>query len=260
MGYFVEMNFPPDYTAFILKPIAWEKCSDKLHERRYNTIGELVLDLRPIFLNALKYNEGARRLSKVLGMAYDSTIHMNGKLEAAIDKMLLMVSNRIGREQIDMITSHCKLEAKERAEEEQRKLQWEKEHPGSTVEVKTKLCIVNQCSHCRRMTDFEFPFFDKEDNQEESHADSMQHVKALYKKQREAHANMQEIALSIRISIFRQLQERAAAKARADQMHKEQVECICIEQVRVDAKKEDTSDEVPSKPTGACISAALNNR
>ena len=253
------MNFPPDYFAFISKPIAWDKCKDKLHERKYKTIGELVADLRLIFSNALKYNEGARHLSKVSEMAWNSAVHMSGKLEAAIDKMLLTVSDRIGRERIDMITSHRELEAKERAEEEQRKLQWEKENPGSTVEVKTKLRIVNQRSHRRKMTDFEFPFYDEEDDQEESHADSMQHAKALYEKQREAYANMQEIALSIGISVFRRLQERAAAKARADQMYKEEVERIRIEQARVDAEKDGMLVEVPSKPTGACVSAALND-
>lgn len=257
MGYFVEMHFPPDYTAFISKPIAWEKCKGKLHERKYNTIGQFVADLRLIFSNALKYNEGARHLSKVSRMAYDSAIHMSGKLEAAIDKMLLTVSDRIGRERIDVITSHRELEAKVRAEEEQRKLQWEKENPGSTVEVKTKLRIVSQRSHRRKMTDFEFPFYDEEDDQEESHADSMQHAKALYEKQREARANMQEIALSIGISVFRRLQERAAAKARADQMYKQHVERIRIEQARVDEKKGDKSGH--SKPEGACVSAALND-
>lgn len=254
-----RMNFPPDYFAFISKPIAWDKCKDKLHERKYKKIGELVADLRLIFSNALKYNEGARHLSKVSGMAWNSAVHMSGKLEAAIDKMLLTVSDRIGRERIDMITSHRELEAKERAEEEQRKVLWEKENPGSTVEVKTKLRIVNQRSHRRKMTDFEFPFYDEEDDQEESHADSMQHVKALYEKQREAHANMQKIALSIGITVFRRLQERAAAKARADQMYKEQVERIRIERARVDAKKDVMLVEIPSKPMGAFVSAALND-
>jgi hypothetical protein len=254
-----RMNFPPDYFAFISKPIAWDKCKDKLHERKYKKIGDLVADLRLIFSNALKYNEGARHLSKVSGMAYDSAIYMSGKLEAAIDKMLLTVSDRIGRERIDMITSHRELEAKERAVEEQRKLKWEKENPGSTVEVKMKLRIVNQRSHRRKMTDFEFPFYDEEDDQEESHADSMQHAKALYEKQREAYTNMQKIALSIGITVFRRLQERAAAKARAERIYQEQVERIRIEQARVDAKKEGKLVAVPSKPTGACVLAALND-
>lgn len=261
MMYFVQMSFPGDYTAFISKPIAWDKCNEKLRGRQYSTIGEAVADLRLIFSNALKYNEGARHVSKVSGMAYNSAIHMSGKLEAAIDKMLLTISDKIGRERIDMITSHREMEAKERAEEEQRKRQWEKENPGSTVEVKTKLRIVNQrSSHRKKVTDFEFPFYDEEDVQIESHADSLQHAKALYEKQREARATMQEIALSIGISVFRKLEERAAAKAWANEMARK----AHMEQVRIDKEKADAEmdnpDEGPAKLSGECVSSALIDR
>jgi len=261
MSYFVQMNFPHDYTAFISKPIAWDRCQQKLRERKYNTIGETVADLRLIFSNALKYNEGARHVNKVSGMAYDSAIHMSGKLEAAIDKMLISVGDRIGRERIDMITSHREMEAKERAEEEQRKTQWEKENPGSTVEVKTKLRIVHQRnSHRKKMTDFEFPFYDEEDDQVESHADSLEHAKALYKKQREARANMHAIALSVSTSVFRRHQERAAAKAWVNRMAIEaQAERICIEKEKAAAKKENEAEESPSKQNGAYVQSALND-
>eukprot|EP00571_Detonula_confervacea_P006186 CAMPEP_0172316206 /NCGR_PEP_ID=MMETSP1058-20130122/27507_1 /TAXON_ID=83371 /ORGANISM="Detonula confervacea, Strain CCMP 353" /LENGTH=1200 /DNA_ID=CAMNT_0013030463 /DNA_START=35 /DNA_END=3637 /DNA_ORIENTATION=+ len=261
MGFFVQMNFPPDYTAFISKPIAWEKCQEKLQQRRYNNIGETVADLRLIFSNALKYNEGARHVSKISGIAYDSAIHMSRKLESAIDKMLLSFGDRIGRERIDMITSHREMEATERAEEEQRKQEWEKENPGSTVEVKTKLRIVHQrSSHRKKMTDFEFPFYDEQDNQVETQADSLQHAKALYEKQREARANMQEIALSIGISVFKRHQESAAAKAWAYQMaYKAHTKRISIEKERAEAKKEARADEAPGKPMGAFVSLALND-
>jgi len=261
MGYFVQMNFPLDYTVFISKPIAWDKCQEKLKERQYNTIGETVADLRLIFTNALKYNEGARHQNKVSELAYDSAIHMSGKLEAAIDKMLLNVGDRLGRERIDMITSTREMEATERAEEEQRKQQWEKENPGSTVEVKTKLKIIHQRnSHRKKMTDFEFPFYDEEDDQVESHADSLQHAKALYEKQREARATMQDIALSVGIHVFRRHQERAAAKAWGYQMaYKAHTERIRIEKDKAAAKKEENSEEVPAKQNGACVLSALND-
>mmetsp|Transcript_3177 Transcript_3177/g.7062 ORF Transcript_3177/g.7062 Transcript_3177/m.7062 type:complete len:894 (-) Transcript_3177:256-2937(-) len=261
MGYFVQMNFPPDYTAFISKPIAWDKCQEKLKQRKYNTIGETVADLRLIFVNAIKYNEGARHVSKVSGMAYDSAIHMSGKLEAAIDKMLLTVGDRIGRERIDMITSHREMEEKERAEEAQRKSQWEKENPGSTVEVKTKLRIIHQRnSHRKKMTDFEFPFFDEEEDQVESHTDSLEHAKALFKKQREARANMQDIALSVGISVFRRHQEVAAAKAWVHQMaRKAHAERVRIEEEEAAAKKEENTEETPAKQIGACVQSVLND-
>ena len=258
MGYFVQMNFPADYTAFISKPIAWDKCKDKLYERRYNTIGDIVVDLRLIFSNALKYNEGARHLNRVSGMAYDSAIIMSGKLEAAIDKMLLTVGDRVGRERIDMITSHREFEAAHRAEEERRKLQWEKENPGSTVEIQTKLRIVHQRSF-RRKTDFEFPFYDEEDDQGESQADSVHLLKAQYEKQQVARANMQKIALSIGNHVFQRLQERAAAMSKAEQLYKEHVELICPEHARVDAQDGILSDEVTSRARGASVAALLRD-
>ena len=231
-----------------------------------STIGETVADLRLIFSNGLKYNEGARHLSKASAQAYDGAIHMSRKLESAIDKMLLAVGDRIGRERIDMITNHREMEAKERAEEEQRKRDWEKEHPGSTVEVKTKLRIVHQRHRKKMTTDFEFPFYDEEDDEMESHADSLQHSKALYEKQREAKANMQEIALSVSISVFRRHQESAAAKAWAYQMaYKDYTERSRIEKERADAKQEEEDKEkkkaaeAPAKPKGAFVSAALND-
>ena len=249
MGYFVQMNFPADYTAFISKPIAWDYCKDKLHERRYSTIGEIVADLRLIFSNALKYNEGARHLSIVSGMAYDSAIIMSGKLEAAIDKMLLTVSDRVGRERIDMITSHREFEATQRAEEERRKLEWERENPGSTTQ--TKLRIVNKRSFRRRTTDFDFSFYDEEDNQ---HAESMQHLKAQYENQRVARAKMQEIALSIGNHVFNRLRERAAAKAMAEE------ERIRVDQMRVDAKSESILGcEVTSTSKGACVAEIIGD-
>lgn len=247
MGYFVQMNFPADYTAFISKPIAWDYCKDKLHERRYSTIGEIVADLRLIFSNALKYNEGARHLSKVSGMAYDSAIIMSGKLESAIDKMLLTVSDRVGRERIDMITSHREFEATQRAEEERRKLEWERDNPGSTTQ--TKLRIVNKRAFRRRATDFDFSFYDEEDNQ---HAESMQHLKAQYENQRVARAKMQEIALSIGNHVFNRLRERAAAKAIAE-------ERIRVDQLRVNTETESfLGCEVTSTTSkGGCVAESI---
>ena len=260
--YFVQMSFPPDYTAFISKPMAWDRCNEKLRGGDYDTIGEAVADLRLIFSNALKYNEGARHHSEVSGMAYNSAIHMSGKLEAAIDKMLLTISDKIGRERIDMITSHREQEAKDRAEEEQRRRQWEKDHPGSTVEiVKTKVRLVHQGrTHRKKMTDFDFPFYDEVDDQMESHADSLQHAKALYEKQREARANLQDIAMSIGISIFRKHEERAAAKAWACKVSRERRERARVEQEKAAAAlKEKDLEEASTKPSGACVSSTLND-
>mmetsp|Transcript_28143 Transcript_28143/g.36296 ORF Transcript_28143/g.36296 Transcript_28143/m.36296 type:complete len:184 (-) Transcript_28143:73-624(-) len=160
-----------------------------------------------------------------------------------------------------MITSHREMEAKERAEEEQRKQQWEKENPGSTVEVKTKLRIVHQRnSHRKKMTDFEFPFYDEEDDQEETHADSLQNAKALYEKQREARATLQEIALSIGIHVFRKHQENSAKKELAHRMaQKARAERIRMEKEKAAAEKAAESEEVSGKQKGACVLTALTD-
>ena len=45
MNWYIGMQFPPDYTAFISRPIAYDFCQEKLKSRQYNTIGEVVEDL-----------------------------------------------------------------------------------------------------------------------------------------------------------------------------------------------------------------------
>jgi len=260
MSFFIQMIFPANYSMYISKPIAWDLCYEKLRERKYNSIGETVADLRLIFSNALKYNEKAREVDKVSAVAYDSAIHMSAKLEAAIDRMLLTVGDRIGRERIDMMNTHRRQEAEERAREEAMKLQWEKEHPGTTMEVKTKLRITHRGSNYRkRPTDFDLPFFDEEDDNEESHADTVSNAKALYEKQLKKRAAMRKMSISIGISVFKRLEERAAAKAWAYQM----AEKAHLERVRVqkekEARKRAKAEEDKGKPKGSLVSAALKS-
>jgi len=261
MYYFMLMSsLPPDYTSFISNPMAWDKCESKLKARKYNTIGEIAADLRLIFSNALKYNESARHTSDVSQMAYDSAIYMSGKLEAAIDKMLLSVGERIGRDRIDLITSQRELELKEREEEEQRRRQWEQEHPGS-IQVKEKFKILDKKVNRKRMTDFEFPFYDEADEHLESHTDSLQHAKAVYEKQRQARANMEKIALTVGRHVFRRLQERAAARLLASQRTKrlqaEREEARAKEAAI--AKEEAETVKVPAMQRGACVLSVLND-
>jgi len=259
MSFFIQMIFPPNYSMYISKPIAWDLCYQKLRERKYNSIGETVADLRLIFSNALKYNEKAREIDKVSAEAYDSAIHMSAKLEAAIDRMLLTVGDRIGRERIDMMNTHRQQEAEERAREEAMKLQWEKEHPGTTMEVKTKLRITHRSSYRKRPTDFDLPFFDEEDDNEESHADTISNAKALYEKQLKQRAAMRKMSLAIGISVFKRLEERATAKIWAYQM----AEKTHLERVRVqeeeEAIKAAKAKEDMKKPKGSLVSAALES-
>lgn len=183
---------------------------------------------------------------------------MSQKLEAAIDRMLLSVGDRIGRERIDLINRHRQQEAEERARENEMKLQWEREHPGSTMEVKTKLRITHRNSYRKRPTDFEFPFYDEEDDDEETHADTIRNAKALYEQQLKARAAMREMSLAVGISVFKKLEERAAAKIWAYQM----AEKAHLERIRAEeeeAMKTSKSEDDSGKPMGSLVSAALES-
>ena len=39
MHWFVQAIYPPDYQAFISRPMAWEQCNDNLQNGRYDSIG-----------------------------------------------------------------------------------------------------------------------------------------------------------------------------------------------------------------------------
>ena len=259
MMYFVEMSsLPADYTAYISKPIAWGLCNDKLKERRYATIGEVVDDLRLIFANALKYNESARHVNAISQSAYDSAKYMSQKLEAAIDKMLLSVGDRIGRERVDMMTARRDMEAKQRERQEKMKKDWEKEHPGQLAPKQVKLRIFSRRGSMiqKKAHDFEFPFDD--DDQMETH-DDLRHIKKLYEKQRDARKKCEEISFAIGLGVFKRLSARAAAREwcynEARKMH--------LEQMRLQKEKqlalESAAAEELSRPKGAKVSDRLHH-
>ena len=158
-----------------------------------------------------------------------------------------------------MMNEQRRQDAEERAREEEMKQQWEKEHPGTTMEVKTKLRITHRSSYRKRPTDFDLPFFDEEDDDEESHADTISNAKALYEQQLKQRAAMRKMSLSIGISVFKRLEERAAAKIWAYQM----AEKAHLERVRVQKEKEEIeaakAKEDMGKPKGSLVSAALES-
>ncbi len=239
--------------------MAWETCKKKFDDGKYDTIGEIVADLRLIFRNALKYNFKARELNSISKAAYDSAIHMSRKLDAAIDRMLLSVSDRVGRDKIDLTTSQREVEAMQREEEEQMKRQWEKEHP-SKIEVKTTIKVIHPRGNRRQKTpDFEFPFYDEEDDREDLHDDSLRQAKSLFEKQVKARSAMKEISLAVGLHVFRKLDQRAAAKAWAYQMAYK----ACMERKRKEEKlkafKKNTLDVSSYKQERLCVSSALND-
>ena len=86
-----QPNYPPDYAAFIAKPMDWERCQKTLKKRQYDKFGDVITDLRLIFSNALKYNARHEGTETVSGRAFASAKHMSSKLEVAINKMMPVV-------------------------------------------------------------------------------------------------------------------------------------------------------------------------
>jgi hypothetical protein len=151
----------------------WEKVQKTLKKRHYETIGNVIDDLRLIFKNALKYNSRHAGTDSVSGRAYDAAQIMSAKLETAINKCMLTVSDRVERERIDHNNAEREIEAAEKAEEAKIREQWKKEgkDPNTadpsllTVEGAQRIRSAKRIILRRKSeTDFEVPFFDEEDD------------------------------------------------------------------------------------------------
>jgi hypothetical protein len=174
----------------------WEKVQKTLKKRQYDTFGAVIDDLRLIFKNALKYNARFKGTETVNGRAYDAAIIMSAKLETAINKMMLTVSDRAERERIDHSNAEREIEAAERAEEEKIREQWKnsggKEGEGgdsgpAKVEGSQRIRSAKRITLRRKSdTDFEVPFFDEEDygQHEQSYFEVMKQLKSTFERQR----------------------------------------------------------------------------
>lgn len=173
----------------------WEKVYKTLKKRQYDTFGEVIDDLRLIFKNALKYNQRLAGTHSVSAQAYEAAKIMSAKLEVAISKCMITVSDRIERERIDHSNAEREIEAAERAEEAKIREQWKKEGkdpatvgPGSlSVEGSQRIRTAKRIVLRRKSeTDFEVPFFDEEDDgqHERSYFEVMKQQKATFERQR----------------------------------------------------------------------------
>jgi len=231
MTYFIQPNWPGDYAAYVSKPIDWEQCQRNLQQRKYQSIGEAVEDLRLIFSNALKYNARAKGTDTVSGRAYDAAVYMSVKLEAAIHKMLLSVCDRMERDKIDQTASDRQDEAAEqaeedhlRAEEERLRSAWQKEREKSRktkIEVEKRVEVVETVKVIQRklpqrkkMMDFDFPFYDEVDDHEETHMEALRQQKLLFEKQKIERAKLRKMAVYLGISVFARMEERARDHAK----------------------------------------------
>ena len=75
----------------------WEKVQKTLKKRNYDTCGGVIEDLRLIFTNAVKYNARLAGTDTVSGRAYDSAKILSVKLETAVNKLMVTVSDRVER-------------------------------------------------------------------------------------------------------------------------------------------------------------------
>ena len=226
MSFFIQPNYPSDYSAYISKPMDWEKVQRTLKKRQYDTIGSLIEDLRLIFSNALKYNGRMKGTETVNGKAYEAAVIMSGKLEAAINKLLLSVSDRLERERIDHANAEREIEAAERAEEAEIRAAWKKGEgdkddatpmPSRNDRLLTTRKI-RRAPMRRQATDFEIPFFDEDDDgqHEQCYFELQKFQKEMFEKQRQELSKMRKVSASIGVSVFARLIERHEALREAE--------------------------------------------
>ena len=197
-------------------------CKSNLEERNYQTMGELVENLRLIFSNAFKYNARAKGTDSVSGRAYEAANYMSNKLENAIDKMLISVSERLERDKIDRLTAEREVDAAEQAEENRQRAVWQKErekareqaakNPEITTRVETietVKVIQRKNVHRREMMAFEYPYHDEDDgNHEQTHLEVVRQQKLAFEKQLRNRAEMHVKTLQIGFRLHDKLAER----------------------------------------------------
>ena len=212
----------------------WEKVQKTLKKRNYDTSGAIIDDLRLIFTNAFKYNSRLAGTETVSGRAYDSAKIMSVKLEIAINKIMVTVSDRVERERIDHNNAEREIAAAERVEEARIRAQWKSEvadggtgdgSAPSKVEgnIRARSSIRLSVSRRKSDTDFEVPFFEEEyDGQhEQSHVEVMKQQKATFERQRTELVIMRRSTVGIGHAVFnRMMQEELALKWVEDEQKK----------------------------------------
>lgn len=221
MTFFIQPNYPADYAAFIARPMDWERVQKTLKKRQYDKFGDVIDDLRLIFTNALKYNAQHAGTDTVSGRAYDAAKYMSAKLEAAINKMMITVSDRIERERIDHSNAEREIEAAERAEEERIRAQWKNDNPGKEggpnipprTEGSQRMRAAKRGALRREQADFEVPFFDDEDDgqHERSYFEVVRQQKAMFEHQRQERIKMQQATSSLGAAWFLRITQQKLA-------------------------------------------------
>lgn len=227
MKFFVHSDYPPNYTAFIAKPMDWEKVQKKLRKRQYEKFSEIIGDLRLIFENAKKYN--GRFNDPTSQAAYAAANHMAEKLESAIRKLMLSVSDRIERERINHANAEREEEAMERAEAAKFRANWEKEHQGDGTQPPPPIrgeglqrIRLRKTVARREDADFEIPFFDddNEGQHERSYFEVIKFQKSMFEKQRQEMSKMRSMAAVIGGSFHARMLQRTFGQEWVEQERK----------------------------------------
>lgn len=148
---------------------------------------------------------------------------MSGKLEIAIDKMFLSVSDRLGREKVDRAMDEREVEAAERAEEERIRQAVAKgelsardgaQQSSSKAETVETVRIVHRRQTARRDMDMELPFFDEGDaSHAQSHVEAMRQQRATFERQQRDRKTLRKLSVSTGALLFsRHVQSRQAKK------------------------------------------------
>lgn len=183
---------------------------------------------------------------------------MSAKLELAINKLFLSVSDRLERERIDHANAEREIEAAERKEEEEIRANWKKdtEKEGTVAAPTGRTELLQKSRSSRRIpqrrADFEIPFFDDEDNgqHERSYFEVVKFQKAMFEKQRQDLAKARKTSQSVGTTVLaRRVQKTAARKALLANTKAETVP----EAMEADKESDNGGDNVDMKP-----SAVLN--
>lgn len=222
MCFFLQPNYPADYFAYISRPMDWETCYRRLQNRDYLTFGEIINDLRLIFSNALKYNGRMKEVDPISKQAYESAIAMSEKLESAIKRLLVTVSDRVEREKVEQVVLDREMEIAEKEEEERIRKEWQEETEkgdvGTTPKASTAKIKLGRRPNIRKAVDFDFPFYEEEDTQEQSTVEVLSKQKAIYEEQQFERIRMDKVTRLLGLSIHHKLQERYSAIIWAKQL------------------------------------------
>mmetsp|Transcript_382 Transcript_382/g.870 ORF Transcript_382/g.870 Transcript_382/m.870 type:complete len:276 (+) Transcript_382:670-1497(+) len=146
--------------------------------------------------------------------AYESAETMSTKLETAVNKLMVAVSDRLERERIDHNNAEREIEAAERMEAARIRAQWNSETApeggkgdgqGGPQRVEGSLRVRSNARRSIRQsdTDFEVPFFEEDyDGQEQSYMEVMKQQKATFERQREELVAMRRSTQVIGLAVF----------------------------------------------------------